>query len=188
MKRDLDWGSSQIRCADVSTACSQHPETKPHERSHTMKRNRIAIAVLAAALAAQPLVSAAQTEKPAAKPRPGMQADPKMQQQMMERMKTMQAQMEKIRQTTDPKEREKLLAEHMKSMQEGMQTMRGMGGGMMGMMGGGMGGAMAGGTMGGPRGSGPQSAQMMQDRMDMMQMMMEQMMQHDQMRQQTPGK
>jgi hypothetical protein len=29
---------------------------------------------------------------------------------------------------------------------------------------------------------------MMQDRMDMMQMMMEQMMQHDQMRQQTPGK
>ena len=140
-----------------------------------MKRNQIAIAVLAAALAAQPLVSAAQTEKPAAKPRAGMQADPKMQQQMLERMKTMQAQMEKIRQTTDPKEREKLLAVHMKSMQEGMQMMRGMGG-------------MGGGTMGGPRGSGPQSPQMMQDRMDMMQMMMEQMMQHDQMMQRSPGK
>jgi hypothetical protein len=109
-----------------------------------MKRQQIAIAVLAAALAAQPLVSAAQVEKPAAKPRAGMQVDPKMQQQMTDRMKTMQAQMEKIRQTTDPKEREKLLAEHMKSMQEGMQMMRGMGGGMMGMMGGGMGAGMGG--------------------------------------------
>jgi hypothetical protein len=31
-------------------------------------------------------------------------------------MKKMQAQMEKIRQTTDPKEREKLLQEHMQTM------------------------------------------------------------------------
>jgi hypothetical protein len=153
-----------------------------------MKRQQIAIAVLAAAFAAQPLVAAAQAEKPSTEPRAGMQVDSKTQQQTLERMKTMQAQMEKIRQTTDPKEREKLLAEHMKSMQEGMQMMRGMGGGMMGMMGGGMGAGMGGGTTGSPRGSGPQSAQMMQDRMDMMQMMMEQMMQHDQMRQQTPGK
>ena len=105
-----------------------------------------------------------------------MQMDPKLQQQMMDRVKEMQAQMDKIRQTNDPKEREKLLAEHMKSMQDGMQMMRGTGGGMMGMMG------------GGQRGSGGQSAQMMERRMDMMQMMMEQVMQHQQMMQQPPAK
>jgi hypothetical protein len=149
-----------------------------------MKLQQLAIAILATVLAAQPIAGAAQTEKTGA----GMRTDPGMQQQMIERMKTMQSQMEKIRQTTDPKERERLLAEHMESMHEGMRTMRGMGGGMMGMMGGGPGGAMAGGSMHRPRGSGPQNAEMMQDRMDMMQMMMEQMMQHDQMRQQTPGK
>jgi hypothetical protein len=104
----------------------------------------------------------------AAKPRASMQMDPKLQQQMMERMKTMHAQMDKIRQTADPKEREKLMAEHMKTMQEGMQMMQGMGGGMMGMMGGG------------------QGPQMMEGRMDMMQMMMEQMMQHLQMQEGAP--
>jgi hypothetical protein len=112
-----------------------------------MKRVPIAIALLAAALAVQPLTAAAQAtaDKPAAKPRAGMQMDPKLQQQMMERMKTMRAQMDKIHQTTDPKEREKLMAEHMKTMQEGMQMMQGMGGGMMG---GGAGGGMMGGGQG----------------------------------------
>ena len=144
-----------------------------------MKRTPIAIALLAGALAMQPSPSAAQAtgDKPAAKPRAGMQMDSKLQQQMIERMKTMQAQMDKIRQTTDPKERDKLFAEHMKSMQEGMQMMRGMGGGMMG-----------GGMMGGGQRGGGQSAQMMEGRMDMMQMMMEQMMQHEQMMQRTPAK
>jgi hypothetical protein len=155
------------------------------ERSNTMKRTPIAIALLAAALAVQPLTAAAQstTGKPAAKPGAGMQMDSKLQQQMMNRMKEMQAHMEKIRQTTDPNERQKLMAEHMKSMQEGMQMMRGAGGGMMGMMGG-----AAGGGMMGPRGGGGQSPQMMERRMDMMQMMMEQMMQHQQMMQSTPTK
>ncbi len=152
-----------------------------------MKRTPIAIALLAAALAVQPLTAAAQTsaDKPAAKPRAGMQMDPKLQQQMVDRLKDMQAQMDKIRQTSDPKEREKLLAEHMKSMEEGMQMMRGMGGGTMGMMGGGAGGGMMG---GGQRGSGGQSPQMLERRMDMMQMMMEQMMQHQEMMQQAPAK
>ena len=56
--------------------------------------------------------------------------------QMQERMKTMQEQMSRMQQTTDPKERQKLLQEHMQTMQEQMKDMRAMGGGMMmGMMG-----------------------------------------------------
>ena len=141
-----------------------------------MKRRTVIAAVLAAAFAAQPLAGAAQSkDKPAAKPPAGTQMDPKLQQQMVERMKALQAQMDKIRQTTDPKEREKLLAEHMKTMQEGMQAMRGMGGGMMGMMSGG-------------KHGGAQGPRMMENRMDMMQMMMDQMMEHMQMMQPAPGK
>ena len=82
---------------------------------------------------------------------------------MQEQMKQMQAQMEKIRATSDPKERQRLLAEHMKAMHEGM-------GMMQGMMGGGMGMGM---------GPGPR-ADAMEKRMDMMQMMMQQMMEHEQ--------
>ena len=137
-----------------------------------MKRTTIVAALLAAALAAQPSLSGAQTpaDKPAAKPRAGMQMDPKTQQQMMDCVKDMQAQMDKMRQTTEPKEREKLLADHTKSMQEGMQMMHAMGGGMTG---------------GGQGGSSGQSAETMERRMDMMQM---EQMQHQQMMQQAPGK
>jgi len=39
--------------------------------------------------------------------------------------------MEKLRATTDPKERQKLMQEHMQTMQENMKAMRGMGGPMM---------------------------------------------------------
>lgn len=53
---------------------------------------------------------------------------------MMENMDVMQSQMEKMSKTSDPKEREKLMQEHMKSMQDAMAKMRGMGGGMMGSM------------------------------------------------------
>jgi hypothetical protein len=52
-------------------------------------------------------------------------------------MKKMQEQMEKIRQSTDPAERQKLMQEHFQSMQEAMQAMHGnMGkaGGMGGCM------------------------------------------------------
>lgn len=52
--------------------------------------------------------------------------------QMQEQMKKMQAQMEKIRKTTDPKERQKLMQQHMQSMNEGMKMMRGMCGDMKG--------------------------------------------------------
>jgi hypothetical protein len=85
----------------------------------------------------------------------------------------MQEQMDRIRQTKDPKTREKLLQEHMQTMQKQMQDMRGMGGEtMMEAMG-----QKGGHGMGSESGMDPEARQrMMQDRMDMMQMMMEQMM------------
>lgn len=110
--------------------------------------------------------------------------------EMQENMKKMQAQMEKIHQTTDPKEREKLLQEHMRTMEDTMQVMRGMGGGMMmGMMDGGKtgGGMMGGGMMGGQGSPGATpDKNIMERRMDMMHMMMEQMMGHERALQETP--
>ncbi|MDR5799214.1 MULTISPECIES: hypothetical protein [Caballeronia] len=61
--------------------------------------------------------------------------------QFQEQMKTMQAQMNQIRQAQDPKERQKLLQQHWATMQSAMTTMHGMwGSGTMGhgMMGQGM--------------------------------------------------
>ena len=54
----------------------------------------------------------------------------------------MQSKIDRIRQTTDPNERQKLMAEHMKGMRQGMEMMRGTGGGMMGKMQGGAGAGM----------------------------------------------
>jgi hypothetical protein len=112
--------------------------------------------------------------------------------QMLERMKTMQEQMDKIQKTSNPGERQKLLLEHMQTMREQMQDMRGMGGGtMMGMGGGMMGGGMMGsGTLRGDtkRGGSPDKrTEMMERRLDMMQLMMEQMIQQEQA-QQPPQK
>jgi hypothetical protein len=85
-----------------------------------------------------------------AKPAAGMPAD----------MKRMQEQMAQIRASTDPKERQRLMGEHMKTMQESMGKMSGM--------------------MGGGKSMEPgQRMQMMERRMDMMQMMMQQMMEHE---------
>lgn len=100
-------------------------------------------------------------------------------QRMQDQMRKMQMQMDDIRKTTDPKKRDRLIDEHMQSMQDGMEMMRGMGGGMMqGMMGGDMhsGKAMQGGNM--PKADDMMGRMdMMEKRMDMMQMMMEQMTQ-----------
>lgn len=101
---------------------------------------------------------------------------------MQQRMQKMQAQMDRIQKTTDPKERQKLLDEHYRTMMENMQAMRGMGGPMMmGMHGDAKGMSMKGGD------PAARSAQMEQ-RMDMMQMMMEHMMQREQMQMRAPGK
>ena len=140
-----------------------------------MKTSILISAIVACALSA-PIVSA--QEKPApTKPAMSMDMDKHMG-QMQEKMKAMQAQMDTIRNTTDPKERQILMQAHMQAMQENMKMMRGMGGPMMG-------GQKGGGMMGGdPK----QRQEMMEKRMDMMQMMMEQMMQHDQMMESMPAK
>jgi hypothetical protein len=109
--------------------------------------------------------------------------------QAQENLKKMQEQMIKIHQTTDPKERQKLLQEHQVMMQSAMGMMNSMwGGGMMGhnMMKGGM---MGSGHMMGWKDMGntysnmtpeqmKQRQYMMDQYMGMQQMMMDQMMQH----------
>jgi hypothetical protein len=75
-------------------------------------------------------------------------------------MKTMQGMHEKMMNAKTPEERSKLMAEHMKTMQDGMAMMDGMSGAGMGGMKG----------MTGDMGA---RQQMMEKRMDMMQMMMQ---------------
>ncbi len=95
-----------------------------------------------------------------------------------ETMRKLQDQMGKIRQTNDPKERQKMMQEHMQTLREGMMTLHGMkkmegGGGQDGMM---MGGDMM------------KGHDMMEMRMDMMEMMMDQMMQREETRASMPAK
>jgi hypothetical protein len=84
---------------------------------------------------------------------------------MQDRMKAMRQMHDKMMNAKTPEERQALMAEHMKTMQDGMQMMKGMGGGMGGMDAKGMPADMA------------QRQRMMEARMDMMQMMMDMMMQ-----------
>ncbi|MGP1680500.1 MAG: hypothetical protein ACTS6J_25520 [Burkholderiales bacterium] len=147
----------------------------------TMKTSILISAIVACTLSA-PIVSAQEKSVPA---KPGMSMDmDKPMPQMQENTKTMQQQMEKLRATTDPQERQKLMQEHMQAMQENMKTMRGMGGPMMGMTGGNDGGMSPGMLGGDPK----QRQEMVEKRMDMMQMMMEQMMQHHQAMESMPAK
>ena len=132
--------------------------------------------LLAACATPAPVVSAQEQSAPA-KPAMSMDMDKQMS-QMQEKMKAMQGQMDRIRKTTDPKERRRLMQEHMQSMQENMKAMRAMGGPMM--MGGKKGGMMEGDMM--------QRHGMMEKHMDMMQTMMGQMMQHEQMMESMPAK
>ena len=115
----------------------------------------------------------------AQQPNEGAQPSPEAG-QMQTRMQEMHALMERIQNTTDPAERQRLMAEHMQAMRAGMTTM----------------GRMMGGGTAGAQGSGPGSAQcaendmqcrmaqmrgeqrMMGERMAMMQQMMQQMMDH----------
>lgn len=128
---------------------------------------------LATALVAT-LGACAQTPSaPAAGGMPGMASPPAA---MAERMSKMDAHMKAMREMHDkmarartPEERNALMPDHMKLMQEGMAMMGGMGpGGMRGM--GGMGG------MGGMSGDKAGHQQMMEKRMEMMQSMMQMMM------------
>ena len=81
-------------------------------------------------------------------------------------MKMMQAMHEKMMNAKTPEERSKLMAEHMKAMQDGMAMMDGMSGAGMGGMKG----------MQGMQGDMGAHHQMMEKRMEMMQSMMKMMM------------
>jgi len=102
---------------------------------------------------------------------------------MQANVKKMQTQLERIAKAKTDDERQKVMAEHMQTMQENMQMARGMQAGMMGcpMMGAGvmgpgmMGQGMMGQGMmgsGGPMGGAEDRMQQMEKRMDMMEMMM----------------
>lgn len=103
---------------------------------------------------------------PAATAQKSAPADPMVAGQMAgmarmdEHMKAMQLMHEKMAAAKTPEERQALMAEHRKLMEEGMEMMRHMGGGMHG----GMTGSMA------------DRQQMMEKRMDMMGSMMQMMM------------
>lgn len=109
-------------------------------------------------------------------------------------MKKMIAQMDKIRQTRDPKERQRLMQEHLQTMHEGAQAMRGTGGGMMmnmmdcpmmGDKGSTQGCPMMGASTG--KMEPGKRMDMMEKRMDMMQMMMEQMIERETQKSSTPS-
>ena len=94
-----------------------------------MKTIRMAPLVLALVTLGQPAL--AQQPQPADKSaaqaaQPSVQEFDKRMAQLQETMKQMQAQMDKVRQTQDPQERQRLLQEHWNSMQAGMATMHGM--------------------------------------------------------------
>ena len=155
--------------------------------------NRFTFTIFLACLFAVPLVQAAAEEDHAAH-HPGAdqsQATPAQDDKaamkmdkMQEKMKTMQEQMGKIHSAKDPQERQKLMKEHMQSMQEGIKMMGGMSAGMIGgdMM------AKAKKDQAGSMpdaGDGMEMCMMMKKhksveaRLDMMQKMMEQMMEHE---------
>ena len=102
----------------------------------------------------------ARVAAPPAGPGPNMQM-------MQEHMKQMQAQLEKIRQTPDPAEKERLMHEHLAAMQDHMKMMQGMIGARppMGTDGTGM-----------PAHVIDQRFRMLEQRIDALQQMMEQLM------------
>lgn len=93
-----------------------------------MKTSLLIAAMLGCTLS-PPVLSAEETALPA-KPAMSMDMDRKMP-QMQENMKKMQQQMDQLRVTGDPAERERLMQQHMQTMQDNMMTMRGMGGMMV---------------------------------------------------------
>ena len=145
------------------------------------------MAALLACLLAVPVVRAADDEDhaghhPDASANDDKAAAPRPD-RMQERMKKMQEQMQKIHATRDPKERQKLMEEHMESMRKGMKMMHGMDrkpkgerppqdGGEKGAENSGEIGEMMGGMM-------MKKHTMMEDRLDAMQKMMEQMLEHE---------
>lgn len=100
-----------------------------------------AVAVAAASsLMVQPAAAQAKPPSAATSPAPDVKAFDQRTAEFQEKAKLMQQQMDSLRQTQDPQQRQKLLEEHWATMQSAMSLMHGMWGpGMMGgrgMMGG----------------------------------------------------
>jgi hypothetical protein len=110
-----------------------------------MKQTVLTAVVASALLSCAPLVVHADTypKGAPAQTAPDVKAFDKQLAEAQAQMKLMQEQMERIRQTQDPQERQRLLQEHWATMQKARTAMHGMWGrGMMGgpgMMGGGPG-------------------------------------------------
>ena len=146
-----------------------------------MNRHALFAALMLSVLAMQP-VFADDAHHPDQKAGTAAPAADQTIQKMQANTKRMQSQLEQMAKSKDPNQRQKLLQEHMQTMQENMMAGKSMMGGMMdcpmmkdGMMGGGMG------MMGGKGGMGASGGddmmtkrlEMMEKRMDMMQMMMQ---------------
>jgi len=162
-------------------------------REKTVMKNPLLSAAIVACALSSPIL-AADDKAPTATPAMGMDMDRQMS-QMQASMKIMQQQMERLRTTTDPRERQKLMQQHMQAMQDHMKMMRGMGGPMMSGGATGMGGPMKMGdgmAMGERKGMADDDMMrhhdMLEKRVDMLQMMMEQMKQHDRMQESGPAK
>jgi hypothetical protein len=151
-----------------------------------MKTPILVATIAACALSSIPAASAQDTATPG-QPATSMEMGQHMS-TMQANMKDMQAQMEKIRATTDPKERGKLMEAHMQAMHDCMATMREQDKAAMPMGGDQAGGMAMGGDKAKAGGDMMKHRQMMQSRMDMMEMMMDQMLQHMQMMQSVPSK
>lgn len=106
-----------------------------------MKNTRLAVALFTASLAPIWALAAEQSQVTQTQQQaPNVAEFDKQMVQAQDTFEKMQAQMEKIQQTQDPQQRQKLLQEHWNTMQNGMNMMNGMWGpGMKGkghMMGG----------------------------------------------------
>ena len=135
-----------------------------------MKRHLLVATLMLSALAIQPVL-AVDAHHP--DQQPGAAAPTTDQTQTIQKMQAntvrMQSQLEQMVKSNDPSERQKLMQEHMQTMQENMMAGKSMMGGMMDcpmMMGGMMGG------MGTDEGV-AKRLEMMEKRIDMMQMMMQ---------------
>ena len=140
-----------------------------------MKRHTLFVSLMLSALAMQPALAeeAHHPDKKTGAPAPA--ADQAIQ-KMQANTKRMQGQLEQIAKSKDPKQRQKLMQEHMQTMQENMMAGKSMMGGKMDcpMMKDGMGGGMGMGMMG-QGGMGPEAMmermQKMEKRMEMMEQM-----------------
>jgi len=153
-----------------------------------MKRHALFATLMMSALAMQPVLAVDAHHPDQKAGAAALTADQTIQ-KMQANTRRMQSQLEQMAKSKDPIQRQKLLQEHMQTMQENMMAGKSMMGEMMdcpmmkdGMIGGGMGMMGGKGGMMGPGMQGGAAAQddmmakrmeMMEKRMDMMQMMMQ---------------